>query len=125
MLLRIGELAAKIFPPGVVQVLSGDESLGPRLTEHPGIAKVSFTGSIATGRKVGEACGRTLKRMTLELGGNDAAVICDDADIAKVIPAVGQSCRCQIRGYMCGHLTDAVYNVRLPFWHLSRRDRFA
>lgn len=89
-LLRIGELVAKIFPPGVVQLLSGDESLGPLLTHHPDIAKVSFTGSIATGRKVGEVCGRLLKRVTLELGGNDAAIICDDADIAKVVPQVGQ-----------------------------------
>lgn len=88
-LLRIGELAAKIFPPGVVQVLSGDESLGPRLTNHPDIAKVSFTGSTATGRKVAEVCGRLLKRVTLELGGNDAAIICEDADIAKVVPQVG------------------------------------
>lgn len=88
-LLRIGEFVAKIFPPGVVQLLSGDESLGPLLTHHPDIAKVSFTGSIATGRKVGEVCGRLLKRVTLELGGNDAAIICDDVDIAKVVPQVG------------------------------------
>lgn len=89
-LLRIGELAAQIFPPGVVQVLSGDESLGPLLTNHPDIAKVSFTGSTATGRKVGEVCGRLLKRVTLELGGNDAAVVCDDADVAKAVPAVSR-----------------------------------
>lgn len=89
MLLRVGELAARIFPPGVVQVLSGDEGLGPLLTHHPGIAKVSFTGSTATGRKVGEVCGRLLKRVTLELGGNDAAIVCDDADIANVVPQVG------------------------------------
>lgn len=87
-MLRIGELAAQIFPPGVVQVLSGDESLGPLLTGHPDIAKVSFTGSTATGRKVAEVCGRMLKRVTLELGGNDAAIVLEDADIAKVVPAV-------------------------------------
>lgn len=86
--LRIGELAAKIFPPGVVQVLSGDESLGPIITHHPDIAKVSFTGSTATGRKVGEVCGRLLKRVTLELGGNDAAIVCQDAVLEKVVPAV-------------------------------------
>lgn len=90
-LLKVGELAAQIFPPGVIQVLSGDESLGPRLTEHPGIAKVSFTGSTATGKKVAEACGRTLKRVTLELGGNDAAIVCEDADLAKVVPQVSNS----------------------------------
>lgn len=69
-------------------MLSGDESLGPLLTDHPDIAKISFTGSSATGRKVAAACGRGLKRVTLELGGNDAAVICEDADLAKVVPAV-------------------------------------
>lgn len=99
-LLRLGELAAQIFPPGVVQVLSGDESLGPLLTQHPDIAKVSFTGSTATGRKVGEVCGRLLKRVTLELGGNDAAVVCDDTDIAKAVPAVScaysGSCKRQV-----------------------------
>lgn len=87
-LLKVVELAAKIFPPGVVQVLSGDETLGPRLTEHPDIDKVSFTGGTATGSKVAEACGRSLKRVTLELGGNDAAIVCDDADISKVMPQV-------------------------------------
>lgn len=93
-LLRLGELAAAVFPPGVVQVLSGDESLGPRLTLHPDIAKISFTGSTATGRKVAEACGRTLKRVTLELGGNDAAIVCGDADLAKVVPAVSLKSAC-------------------------------
>lgn len=88
VLLKLGELASHIFPPGVVQVLSGDESLGPRLTAHPGIAKVSFTGSTSTGRKIAEVCGKTLKRVTLELGGNDAAIVCEDADIAKVVPQV-------------------------------------
>ncbi|PSR82644.1 aldehyde dehydrogenase domain-containing protein [Coniella lustricola] len=123
VLLRLGELAAKIFPPGVVQVLSGDESLGPRLTEHPGIAKVSFTGSIATGRKVGEVCGRTLKRMTLELGGNDAAVVCDDADLAKVVPAIaflafvssGQICMNVKRIYVHDKIYDAFLKAIVAF----------
>ncbi|KAK3389590.1 Aldehyde/histidinol dehydrogenase [Podospora didyma] len=86
--LKLGELAAKVFPPGVVQVLSGDEDLGPRLTAHPGVAKVSFTGSTATGRKVMQSCATTLKRFTLEMGGNDAAIVCEDVEIAKVIPKV-------------------------------------
>lgn len=61
------ELAQQFFPPGVIQCLVGDESLGPMLTAHPGIDKVSFTGSIATGKKVMAACAGTLKRVTLEL----------------------------------------------------------
>ena len=61
------ELMQEIFPAGVVQVLGGDDKLGPMLTAHPGISKVSFTGSIATGKKIMEACAKTLKRVTLEL----------------------------------------------------------
>lgn len=68
--LKLVEIAQQVFPPGVVQVLGGDDKLGPMLTAHPGIAKISFTGSIATGKKIMEACSKTLKRVTLELGGN-------------------------------------------------------
>jgi acyl-CoA reductase-like NAD-dependent aldehyde dehydrogenase len=66
-LLKLVELAQTVFPPGVLQVLGGDDALGPWLTEHPDIQKISFTGSIATGKKVMQACARTLKRVTLEL----------------------------------------------------------
>lgn len=65
--LKLGELAQQYFPAGVVQVLSGDDNLGPWLTSHPGPAKVSFTGSTATGKKVMESAAKTLKRVTLEL----------------------------------------------------------
>lgn len=88
--LKLGELAAKIFPRGVVNVLSGEEDLGPMLTAHPGVAKISFTGSLATGKKVMQACASTLKRVTLELGGNDAAIVCPDVDIAAVVPKVSR-----------------------------------
>lgn len=84
--LKLVELATRFFPPGVVQCLSGDDSLGPMLTEHPGIDKISFTGSIATGKRVMASCAKTLKRVSLELGGNDPAIICDDVDIDAVIP---------------------------------------
>ncbi|KAK0670117.1 Aldehyde/histidinol dehydrogenase [Cercophora samala] len=87
--LKLGEIAAQIFPPGVVQVLSGDESLGPLFTAHPEVAKISFTGSSATGKKVMAACASTLKRLTLELGGNDASIIYDDVDVAKVVQKIG------------------------------------
>lgn len=59
-----------------------------RLTTHPGIAKISFTGSIATGKKIMAACASTLKRVTLELGGNDASIILPDVDIEKTAPEV-------------------------------------
>ena len=65
--IKLVELAQKYFPPGVVQVLSGDDNLGPWLTSHPGPAKISFTGSSVTGKKVMESASKTLKRVTLEL----------------------------------------------------------
>lgn len=86
--LKLVELALQFFPPGVVQVLSGGHDLGPMCTAHPGIDKISFTGSSATGRLVMESCSKTLKRVTLELGGNDAAIICEDVNIEKVVPQV-------------------------------------
>jgi acyl-CoA reductase-like NAD-dependent aldehyde dehydrogenase len=86
--LKLAELGAKVFPPGVFQALSGEENLGPLLTTHPDVAKVSFTGSVSTGKKVLVACTNTLKRVTLELGGNDAAIICDDVDIDVVAAKV-------------------------------------
>lgn len=86
--LKLAEVGAKVFPPGVYQALSGEESLGPLLTLHPDVAKVSFTGSVATGKKVMAACASTVKRVTLELGGNDAAIVCDDVDIDAVAAKV-------------------------------------
>ncbi len=78
------ELCQSIVPKGVLQVVNGDAELGAAMTAHPGIAKISFTGTIATGKKVMASCAKTLKRLTLELAGNDAAIVCDDVDIAKV-----------------------------------------
>ncbi|KAL8729617.1 MAG: hypothetical protein Q9181_004932, partial [Wetmoreana brouardii] len=84
--LKLAELGTQFFPPGVVQALSGEEDLGPMLTEHPDIDKIAFTGSSATGKKVMASASQTLKRVTLELGGNDPAIICDDVDINAIIP---------------------------------------
>ena len=65
--LKMVEIANQVFPPGVVQVLGGDNNLGPALVDHPDIAKISFTGSIATGKKIMAAAAKTLKRVTLEM----------------------------------------------------------
>lgn len=65
--LKLGELAQAFFPPGVLQVISGDDQLGPWLTSHPEIDKISFTGSTATGKAVMSSAAKTLKRITLEL----------------------------------------------------------
>ncbi|KAF2100305.1 aldehyde dehydrogenase [Rhizodiscina lignyota] len=86
--LKLIELAQEVFPPGVVQVIGGNDKLGASMTTHPGIDKISFTGSIPTGKKVMEACAKTLKRVTLELGGNDATIILPDVDVEKVAPEV-------------------------------------
>lgn len=86
--LKLAELAIPHFPAGVLQALSGGDNLGPMITEHPGIDKISFTGSTLTGRRVMASCAKTLKRLTLELGGNDAAIICDDVDLEKIISNV-------------------------------------
>ncbi len=78
--LKLGELLGEIFPAGVVNVLAGGDDLGQSMTEHADIDKISFTGSVATGKKVFASAAGTLKRVTLELGGNDPAIILDDVD---------------------------------------------
>ncbi|RFU73366.1 aldehyde dehydrogenase [Trichoderma arundinaceum] len=86
--LKLVELAQQFFPPGVVQSLSGDDNLGPWITSHPGINKISFTGSTNTGKLVMQSASKTLKRVTLELGGNDPAIIFPDVDVEKVAEKV-------------------------------------
>jgi len=86
--LKLGELLREIFPAGVVNVLAGGDALGAWITEHPKVDKISFTGSVATGKKVLASAAATLKRVTLELGGNDPAIVMDDVDpkaVAKKI----------------------------------------
>ncbi|KAI1319495.1 Aldehyde/histidinol dehydrogenase [Xylariaceae sp. FL0255] len=87
--LKLAELGLRFFPAGVLQALSGDDNLGPWMTEHAGIDKIAFTGSALTGKKVMESCSRTLKRVTLELGGNDPAIICADADMSAIPTILG------------------------------------
>jgi acyl-CoA reductase-like NAD-dependent aldehyde dehydrogenase len=78
--LWFGELAQEVLPPGVLNVVSGGDDLGRWLSEHPGIGKISFTGSTATGKKVMQSAAGNLKRLTLELGGNDPAIVLPDVD---------------------------------------------
>ena len=84
--LRIGALVQHIFPPGVLNILAGDDECGQWMTEHPGIDKISFTGSVATGKRVMASAAGNLKRITLELGGNDPAIVLDDVDVQAVAP---------------------------------------
>jgi acyl-CoA reductase-like NAD-dependent aldehyde dehydrogenase len=86
--LLLGELCAEIFPAGVVNIVTDQNDLGARLTSHPDIAKVSFTGSTETGKKVMASAAASIKRITLELGGNDAAIVLPDADPATAAPGI-------------------------------------
>ncbi|KAJ8118556.1 hypothetical protein ONZ43_g3970 [Nemania bipapillata] len=87
--LKVAEIASNFFPAGVIQALSGDDNLGPWLTQHPDVNMVSFTGSAGVGKRIMESCSKTLKRVTLELGGNDAAIVCADVDPTFVASKVG------------------------------------
>lgn len=82
--LKLGEIIKDILPAGVLNIISGGDNLGPWMTSHPDIDKVSFTGSTATGKKVMQSASATLKRVTLELGGNDPAIVMPDVDVEKV-----------------------------------------
>ena len=86
--LRFAELLRDAIPPGVLNTVSGGDALGPWMSAHPGLDKISFTGSTATGRRVMESAAPTLKRLTLELGGNDAAIVMPDVDVDALAPVL-------------------------------------
>ncbi|MYJ95772.1 MAG: aldehyde dehydrogenase family protein [Proteobacteria bacterium] len=77
--LKMAELLNDVIPRGVLNVVSGGDELGARMTSHPGVRKIAFTGSISTGKAVAAAAAPDLKRITLELGGNDPAIVLPDA----------------------------------------------
>ncbi len=86
--LKIGELMAQIFPAGVINIVTDQNDLGGALTTHPDVAKISFTGSTETGKKVMASAASSIKRITLELGGNDAAIVLPDVDPKVVAPGI-------------------------------------
>ena len=113
--LKFGELCAEILPAGVVNIIVDQNDLGAALTGHPDVAMVAFTGSTVTGRKVMETAAGSLKRLTLELGGNDAAIVLDDVDPKEVASKIyaaatlnsGQICLAIKRLYVHDSLYDA------------------
>ncbi|MBF6556340.1 MAG: aldehyde dehydrogenase family protein [Acidimicrobiales bacterium] len=88
--LLLGSLLAEHLPPGVLTVLPGGDSLGRALVAHPGVGMISFTGSTEAGRAIMAAAADRLKRLSLELGGNDAAIVLPDVDVRKVARKVFQ-----------------------------------
>mgnify|MGYP003645099939 FL=1 len=98
--LKLGELIKDILPAGVVNIITDANDLGGALTAHPDVRKISFTGSTATGSKVMAGAAATLKRITLELGGNDAGIVLDDVNPKETAPALFQSAF-QNNGQVC------------------------
>ncbi|WP_316229467.1 aldehyde dehydrogenase family protein [Bradyrhizobium sp. SZCCHNR1070] len=116
--LRFAELVKDVLPPGVLNVIADANDLGDHMTRHPDIRKISFTGSTATGQKVMASASQTLKRITLELGGNDAGIVLDDVDPKTVAPGIfegafqnsGQVCLAIKRLYVHESVYDDVCN---------------
>jgi acyl-CoA reductase-like NAD-dependent aldehyde dehydrogenase len=86
--LKLGELLCGIFPAGVVNIIADRNELGAELVNHPAVSKVAFTGSTATGQKILAAAATHLKKVTLELSGNDAAILLPDVDVMAIAPAI-------------------------------------
>ena len=114
--LLLGELCRDIFPPGVVNIIVDNNDLGGHLTSHPDVAKVGFTGSASTGKKILISGVDTLKRITLELGGNDPAIVLADVDVKQTAQAIfnsaflncGQVCLAIKRVYVHETIYDAM-----------------
>ena len=126
--IRLVEILSEVLPAGVLNVVAGRDDLGQMITEHPHIQKIVFTGSCATGKKVMQTAADTLKRVTLELGGNDAGIVLPDADPKAIAEGLfwgaminnGQTCAALKRLYVpdnlyeevCGALVD--YAAKVP-----------
>ncbi|KAM0275046.1 hypothetical protein ACHAQH_007607 [Verticillium albo-atrum] len=114
-IVKFTEIVAHIFPAGVIQAINGGAELGPMICNHPSIQKISFTGSTPTGKKIMESASKTLKNITLELGGNSASIICPDVDVNTTAPEValgsffnsGQLCVASKRIYVHEKIYDA------------------
>jgi acyl-CoA reductase-like NAD-dependent aldehyde dehydrogenase len=117
---RLGQLAQEAgFPPGVINVLTGFGDTGAAMVEHPGIAKIAFTGSTDVGREIGSKAGRMLKRVTLELGGKSPNIILPDADLEAAIKGsfmgiyfnTGQACNAGSRLFVHKDQYDTVVSA--------------
>lgn len=114
--LKFVELANQVLPPGVLNAVAGDGSLGAMMSGHPDIQKIVFTGSSPTGKRIMQSASVNLKRLTLELGGNDAAIVLPDVDVNEVAPRLfgvalinsGQVCAAAKRLYVHEDIYDEL-----------------
>ncbi|MFI2780441.1 aldehyde dehydrogenase family protein [Streptomyces sp. ALB3] len=116
----LGSVISAVLPEDVLTVVTGREPLGARLASHPGIRHVTFTGSVPTGRAVAKGAADTLTRVTLELGGNDAAILLEDVDVERIADRLfwaafrncGQVCMAVKRVYaparLCSRVVEAL-----------------
>ena len=121
--LRLGELSREVLPAGVLNVVSGDNAAGERLVAHPEIRKIAFTGSGPTGKRIMGSAAASLKRLTLELGGNDAGIVLPDAEPRSIAADLfwgkfsncGQVCaglkRLYVHESIIGTVTEALAGV--------------
>lgn len=117
--LAVGAIAGRMLPPGLVNTLSGGNDLGAWMTEHSGIDKIGFVGSVDTGKRVMASAAATLKRVSLELGGNDAAIVLDDADVDAIAPRLfwaafinsGQICMAVKRVFVHAGVADRLVDA--------------
>ena len=121
--LRVVELMNEVLPRGVVNCVTGDDDLGPIMTSHPDIGKIVFTGSSGTGKKIYASAAETMKRMTLELGGNDAGIVLPDVDPKQIAEALfwgafingGQTCAALKRLYVHEDVYEDVCEELVKF----------
>ena len=121
--LRMIELMNEVLPKGVVNCIAGGDRLGAAMTVHEGIGKIVFTGSCATGQKIMASAADTMKRLTLELGGNDAGIVLPDVDPKEIAEGLfwgafinsGQTCAALKRLYVHDDVYDEVCNELVAF----------
>lgn len=121
--LKLGEICRGILPPGVFSVVTGGDELGKWMTAHPGIDKIAFTGHTDTGKHVMRSAAGTLKRLTLELGGNDPAIVLPDVDPKAIASQLfwaafqnnGQFCNATKRLYVHERIYDEVLGALVEY----------
>lgn len=121
--LKLVEIVQDLLPPGVLSAVSGGDELGKWMTAHDGIAKVAFTGSTETGKQVMRSAAGTLKRITLELGGNDPAIVLGDVNPEKLAPQLfwaafqnnAQFCNAAKRIYIHDSIYDEVRDALVAY----------